>query len=472
MDEETMKATMGKRYYEWIAGIQISCYTLFSLMVAVVIPVQVVWSLFSVKALSYSDQQLVPTAPPTSHGTGVVWQAPMGGDNRDMIEKLSKVYSPWPTNSNNDDFSWCPRPVVQAASFHHNNIVHPNFPHTGLIYVKNDNIASASSTMGAGVTLQIAHNVAKRKFYSDSSSTRTTSSYGDSSNRNNGMAAPRCPSEIRHHYSYDIRNDPTQSFLWTTVRHQYKKSRTQVDLLATTTNNDPQKALRPEHHNDTATTAEEEAVIVDWMDRYVMSQYNFMAVEERMSESMVVLKYLLGVDWQDVVVLLPSQQSSSSSSGSTWWFLDNRHNSPSSSTRTTPRCVPSAIQRPFTTTPPVIDEYLASSASTGGGGGFVEQGRGNWDFYLYAAANRSLDRTIDALGRPRIEQGVQHLKRLQTVAKDKCLSRAYFPCSPNGTVQIEASVQSCYAEHLGCGYSCVHAVLADDFLKYHAAVGA
>ncbi len=164
---------------------------------------------------------------------------------------------------------------------------------------------------------------------------------------------------------------------------------------------------------------------VEWIDQYVTRPYNFIAVVERYSESLVVLKYLLHLEWSDLVVL-PAKQSGT-------WFLRSTH------------CVP--LIPPFTT--PEVEEYIYTD--------FVQD---NYDYMLYAVANRSLDRTIEALGRERVQEGVRYLNHLQHLAESECLEDARFPCSTNGTDQLEASWESCYAEDCGCGYTCVDRVLA------------
>ena len=218
-----------------------------------------------------------------------------------------------------------------------------------------------------------------------------------------------------------------------------------MDLLGT---HNPETEKRPTGNTTTGSSRTTRCnEIVAWMDRYVMSQYDFIAVVERMPESLVVLKYLLGMEWQDLVVL-PAKQSGT-------WYLGEGERSKSQQLRhhdhhhhhrsSKLHCVP--LIKPYTTPP--VDEYIATH--------FVQD---NWDYYLYAAANRSLDRTIDSLGRSRVEQGVQQLQQLQHLAETKCLSQAIFPCSPNGTVQLQASYTNCYAEDCGCGNACVDKVLS------------
>jgi len=80
---------------------------------------------------------------------------------------------------------------------------------------------------------------------------------------------------------------------------------------------------------------------------------------------------------------------------------------------------------------------------------------------LYAAANASLDRTIEALGRERVEREVKRHEYLQHVAEKECLQKAIFPCSKDGVYQASLSSKSCYVykRDWGCGHSCIYEAL-------------
>jgi hypothetical protein len=102
---------------------------------------------------------------------------------------------------------------------------------------------------------------------------------------------------------------------------------------------------------------------------------------------------------------------------------------------------------PIATTPPEVAEYLQTTYR-----------KKNPDYLLYAAVNRSLDLTIDLLGRGRVEKGVCQLQNMQALAQEECLSKAIFPCSANGIWQ-PGYKEDCYEKDFGCGYRCADAVL-------------
>jgi hypothetical protein len=158
----------------------------------------------------------------------------------------------------------------------------------------------------------------------------------------------------------------------------------------------------------------------------IIEEIDFIAIAERLDESMAVLQLLFGLRAEDVIVLSAKQSGRS--------YDHNRHT----------ECrmiVPSKVS-------PVVDEYLSTS--------FVQ---GNDDYVLYAAANASLDKSIDSLGRERVMREVERHRYLQQLAEHECLEEAKFPCSHDGKPQFEESRLSCF--DMGCGHECVARVLSN-----------
>jgi hypothetical protein len=160
--------------------------------------------------------------------------------------------------------------------------------------------------------------------------------------------------------------------------------------------------------------------------RRVIEEYDFMVVVERMDESLVVLQMLLGVDLGDLLTLDSKVQGSYYYTGTNGCIqLVNSHVSPR------------------------VKEYLTSDV-------WYAQNYG--DYLLQAAANESLERTIEALGRDRVEQGLVEYRRLKAMAIEKCASRAVFACSEKGVAQRDT--MNCYSSDHGCGYSCIDEMLS------------
>lgn len=275
----------------------------------------------------------------------------------------------------------------------------------GLLFIK---IYKCASSTGSSITLNIAHHVAQRL----------------------NMNTSACHTVAQHHQTqhlYIPERRKETSFLWTLVRHPAKRvvshfffKRVSRDHVEPTNRN--MKQYFRENKNFQVDSLQEGS-LQNYTLVEVLQELDFVGVVERMDESLVVLQMLLGLQASDIVVL-----SSKRAGGY------DAHK----------KC--HLIQPSFRTNR--IDRYLNTA--------FVQN---NLDFVLYAAANASLDKTIDALGRERVEAEVKRHKQLQQVTEEACLEKAAFPCSPKGVYQPELSANSCYAADWGCGHTCVSETL-------------
>lgn len=169
--------------------------------------------------------------------------------------------------------------------------------------------------------------------------------------------------------------------------------------------------------------------VVEIIQRDILDTYGFIALTERMDESLVLLKMILGVPLQDVIVL-----SSKVRGGLDDGRFENK-------------CV--RIVEWYTT--PKVDTYIQSDYPLG-----------NYDFFLYAVVNRSLDMTIDMIGRDRFQRELEQYRRAKTMAEDQCLDSTIFPCIVEGDPPIPDSRTSCLVADIGCGYECIRRVLGED----------
>jgi hypothetical protein len=352
--------------------------------------------------------------------------------------------------STTDPFQWC---VVPGSPEYH--------PLAGLYFVK---VPKAGSSTCAAVSLQIARNVATRQQqqnYNNTTSNSSNVTIATSSSRS-------CNLRFHHGFHYAHRQPPF--FLWTVIRHpvsrlisQYffseisrgRKTPSARAMMAfadrhvnfqlayirhlESHGNQPRYNIQEIRQRSTTTkqqttttrtqkTTPSREEIVFLLQKDVMNVYHLIAVAERMEESMVVLQLLFQLEPMDMIVL-PSKQKGG--------YDDGAYNK---------TC--NWIQPPVSF--PEVDVYLHQDF-------YVD----NYDFFLHAVVNRSLDLTIDALGRDLVERQVQHHKALQAYAVEQCQSQAIFPCSNNGTWQREASSKSCFHGDNGCGYKCVHKALAE-----------
>lgn len=168
----------------------------------------------------------------------------------------------------------------------------------------------------------------------------------------------------------------------------------------------------------------------------ILPLYDFVAVTERMDESLVVLKMLWGLDTGDIIV--------SAAKAGEWSYNWN----PKGTCFKIPRTVK---------TQGVLD-YIQTDFR-----------RANGDFLLHAVANRSLDLTIDALGREEFDREFTKYKQLKTTTTALCQGNATFPCSKTGEWQ-EGFREDCYEYDVGCGYRCIDNLL-DQYERGEFALG-
>jgi hypothetical protein len=98
---------------------------------------------------------------------------------------------------------------------------------------------------------------------------------------------------------------------------------------------------------------------------------------------------------------------------------------------------------------PIVQQYFQSYE-------WAEQ-TVKWDTLLYRAANRSLDLTIDRLGRAEFEENLTIFRKAQQLARDICLLEDVFPCTSTGVKNRNAS---CLWSDSGCGYKCLDEIAA------------
>jgi hypothetical protein len=176
--------------------------------------------------------------------------------------------------------------------------------------------------------------------------------------------------------------------------------------------------------------------VPDIIRQEIMNRYDFVAVQDRLDESLVVLKLLFDLDDGDIIVL------SSKHAGSYSWNWKKRLSG-----------IKECFQIPSMVLPlsPAVQDYLQTNYTW----------QKNADFLLHAVANRSLDWTIEHVvpgGRAVVQQHVQRHRQLQSLVEMHCQAKAIFPCNGEGRYQ-EAATHDCYFRDMGCGYRCINNVL-------------
>ena len=160
----------------------------------------------------------------------------------------------------------------------------------------------------------------------------------------------------------------------------------------------------------------------------IMRGYDFIGITERLDESLVVLMMLLRLRISDIVYI------KAKSSGS---FDDGAFNT------TCFYIVPS-----FTS--PGMKQFFQSST-------YLNISKGDW--MLFRAAEKSLNMTIEALGREHVNHHLLQFRAAQKLVNKQCSEGIRYPCSAGG-------VRAPYRKHSdpatdclwldsGCGYECL-----------------
>jgi hypothetical protein len=140
----------------------------------------------------------------------------------------------------------------------------------------------------------------------------------------------------------------------------------------------------------------------------ILNNYDFIGITERMDESVVALSMLNGLALADVIYLKAKGHGG---------FDDGGGRQEEVCTYIWPSFVSKGMQAFFQT-----EEWKEIN---------------HWDSVLYQAANRSLDLTIDQLGRPEFEQQLVKYQHAKGIVHDRCLPGTVFPCSAGGKLNRE-----------------------------------
>lgn len=157
----------------------------------------------------------------------------------------------------------------------------------------------------------------------------------------------------------------------------------------------------------------------------ILDSFDFMAITERMNESLVVMQMLLGLETKDIVYTR-ARTSGTFSNGP-------------------PERPCNYIMPSFLT--PGMKDFFASQE-------WLNITRG--DLLLYQAASASLDRTIEALGRKEFENKLQALERGLALVEENCKDegRIVTLCTEGGQ-RLAPQNTTCYIWSEGCDHDCI-----------------
>jgi hypothetical protein len=302
-----------------------------------------------------------------------------------------KIYKKWTE----------PFPCVPAEPQWKNVNIQRSPSHQGLLYTRE--MKTGSSTL-AGVILSIAHRKAKTLLpHSDNLPCK--------------VRVDHSPARI---LGYGER-DKQRSFLISLLRDPTKRAMSQFfHFRVSEEGSQPTDERFQSYFRDNARRLSnyyvrdlamdhiyglEEMQNYDSLVQDIIDEYDFIAITERMDESLVVLKMLLDLNYGDVLYMSAKSAGSFTAAGG----------GPKQKTR----CI--YIVPSFTT--PGMKEFFASK---------------EWkkyiaaDLALYKAANASLDKTIDSLGRQEFQQQLATFQRVKEQAQAKCMTRTIYRCDATG----------------------------------------
>jgi len=392
-------------------------------------------------------------------------------------EKLYKVFQPTFLGSDyhftSHSYAWCQE---QFSTTSGNNDLLKNS--TGLIYNK---MPKAASSTIASVTGRIARYCLYRKQQMQqqlnvTTSSNTSTGTTDTSTNTKSTLSEQRPTDLG--ITYHFKNHPSgietrtsmnqrnkhQSFLFSSIRHPVSRGMSRIFYTMISkhgkdsTDENVLSFLRKNKNAQMGTTSKGQGGFQTWylslqpidedsaysydeisdsgdthkhlnqtrvieIVQQIMIDYDFILLVERLDECLVLMQLMLGMDTTDILYL------SSKVAGS---YFSHRN-----------KCI--KIQKTFKSSK--VSNYLASKE-------WYTESFG--DYLLMEAVNKSIDLTIDrAVGRQRFEEALEKYQSMIQDAEESCASEAVFPCSLDGTYQMDDSIKDCYFMDEGCGYRCL-----------------
>jgi hypothetical protein len=179
----------------------------------------------------------------------------------------------------------------------------------------------------------------------------------------------------------------------------------------------------------------------------IMDSFDFVALQERMEESLVALSMLLQIPIRDIMHLAPAMVGWPGQTKKKLGHFQGNIKDPSK------KCtyvIPAFVS-------PGLKEYFNATAY---------QNSVKAERILYQVANRTLDLTIATFNQKEFESNLQVFRQAQAVALYTCqdepsiLDAVQFPCMRNGKFN-PAQQADCVRDDYGCGFACLDQVAND-----------
>jgi hypothetical protein len=291
----------------------------------------------------------------------------------------------------------------------------------GFLFVK---VQKTGSSSGAGVHLRIARNVAQRSPDHDFDICKARCMHA--------RAKPINGLDLKHRHF-------NSSFVWTMVREPTKRAISQFfHFLVSRENVIPTdenfiRYLPKDHYAIEYLSTEGYHLGSDDPTEHanqILQHYNFIGATERIDESLVVLSMLLDLPLADILYVSAKRNGG---------YDDGAFRN------TCYKIQPSFVS-------PGMKEYFASDTWTN----LIRP-----EVALFQAVNRSLDLTIDLLGRQAVQTRVVEYRQALALVNERCTpDTVNLPCTKDGIRRFDKDID-CYAEDLACGMSCLDQVATE-----------
>lgn len=331
----------------------------------------------------------------------------------DLVDVHPIVFRPWPINK--------PLPCYEAEPNWISSEVQNTKTPNGLLFLK---LYKTGSSTGSGIHLRISRNVAKQNGYG-----MCQTRFGHGPDATPGFT-------LFNNRSYE------NSFLWTITREPTARAISAFFHFGVT-----RHGIQPTNENFQAFLKDMFPSTGDYYLRAlytkanftgrdvvdpinasnaVLNEFNFIGITERMDESAVVLMMLLNLKLADILYLNAKVNGGLDGGGG-----------PNGCT---------VIAQNF-----ISEEMQVFFESN------FWKDRIRYDLKLYNAVNKSLDMTIDALGRKKFEENLALFLHAKKVVATKCLQTAKFPCDEYGHKR-QPNETDCLWKDSGCGTQCLDQV--------------
>ena len=366
-----------------------------------------------------------PSKPSNDTETKTTVRLPPSNATTNFGGVHARPFQAWPSNRS--------LPCVPAETNWSTVKVQISPTQEGFLFVKPYKVGGSTA---AGVNIRLARNVAQRQWTNGTVSLPS------------GTTTEICKNRYDHAQvrtqQYHIRNR-MKSFLWSIIRDPTKRAISSFFHFEVSRNKvEPtdwnfQAYLRTDtslHHHYLRTLSLKDYKNLDKDDfdvvpavNGVLAAYDFIAVTERMDESIVVLQLLLGLTTGDVL------------------FFNAKNNGGFDDGSEKYGCVyivPSFVS-------PGMKKYFETNP--------LWKRQSQADRLLYEAVNRSLDLTIEqTIGLERFESALQRFRHAQRVVHERCAPKVVPPCSAGGEKMKQTS---CFFSDFGCGTDCIDQVVEE-----------